>query len=207
LYALQLHSGEVIWKQKPDSPISTAVLATKDALFLGAANGRVYQLSPQNGAVIAELNLPMIPSGKLSLKNNLLFSFISRGGRLGLAEDLNSLDLSSKKTSWHQPAQKEELAALQPRMEPPATSTTQQCPTDGTVFWSSTRPYLLNDLVLAGNNRGEVHAYRATDGKLAWSHILKGTIRNFGDAENVLYVGTVEGTIFALSFENRLKGK
>jgi outer membrane protein assembly factor BamB len=201
VYTLQPQSGEVIWRRKLDSSIATSLLATEETLLVGAANGRVYQLNPQSGAVRAEQRLPMIPSGKLSLKNNLLFSFISRSGRLGMAEDIISVDLTSKKTLWHQPAQKEELTPLQPRLESPVTSTTQQCPTDETVFWSSTRPFFWNGLVLAGNNRGEVHAYRATDGKPVWSHTLKGTVRSFGDADNVLYVGTVEGTIFALSFE------
>ncbi|MGH7452106.1 MAG: PQQ-binding-like beta-propeller repeat protein, partial [bacterium] len=56
------------------------------------------------------------------------------------------------------------------------------------------------DYVLAGSNRGEIFAYRIADGKLAWSHKIGGTIRSFGSSEQVLYVGTVEGTIYACTF-------
>ena len=65
------------------------------------------------------------------------------------------------------------------------------------LAWSSTVPFVWEDYILAGSNSGDVFAYSIADGKLAWSHKIGGTIRNFGSSGRVIYVGTVEGTIYA----------
>lgn len=71
------------------------------------------------------------------------------------------------------------------------------------LAWSSTAPYVWRDYVLAGSNRGEVFAHRIADGKPSWSHKIGGTIRSFGSSERVIYVGTVEGMIYACTFDQK----
>ncbi|MCI0550095.1 MAG: hypothetical protein L0287_04000, partial [Anaerolineae bacterium] len=61
-----------------------------------------------------------------------------------------------------------------------------------------TRPYLWNESVLVGNDLGEVHALRASDGVVQWTHVLGGVIRGIGTTERVIYVGTLKGMVFAL---------
>jgi outer membrane protein assembly factor BamB len=65
------------------------------------------------------------------------------------------------------------------------------------VPWSSARPYVWKDTVLAGNDRGELFGFRATDGSAVWSENFEGTIRGIGSDAETLYVGTLKGTLFA----------
>jgi outer membrane protein assembly factor BamB len=84
-------------------------------------------------------------------------------------EILASLDLSLKKVRWSVEASKE---------------------------WTSARPYLWHGFVLAGNRR-ELVAFRSLDGAREWSHQFPETIRGIGTSEEVLYVGSLKGPIFA----------
>jgi outer membrane protein assembly factor BamB len=53
---------------------------------------------------------------------------------------------------------------------------------------------------MAGSVKGDLIALRATDGTLQWSHRFTGRIRSMGHGDdNVLYVGTVEGIVYAYS--------
>jgi outer membrane protein assembly factor BamB len=63
--------------------------------------------------------------------------------------------------------------------------------------WSSEQPHLWKEWVIAGNCRGEIRAYRVTDGILAWRAHLQGCIRSFGHDASTLYVGVQEGTVYA----------
>ena len=65
------------------------------------------------------------------------------------------------------------------------------------MSWSVTRPYLWRSTVLAGNEEGEVKAFRLSDGVEQWTIKLKGTIRSFGSDDKVLYIGTLAGTVTA----------
>jgi outer membrane protein assembly factor BamB len=51
--------------------------------------------------------------------------------------------------------------------------------------------------VLAGSGQGELAAISPTDGSVRWSSILQGTIRAIGAGNDTLYVGTLEGAIYA----------
>jgi len=84
-------------------------------------------------------------------------------------EVLASLDLSLKKMRWSAEASKE---------------------------WTSARPYLWRGAVLAGNRR-ELMAFRSSDGAREWSHQFPETVRGIGTSDEVLYVGTLKGPIFA----------
>src|SRR5215831_376530 len=64
--------------------------------------------------------------------------------------------------------------------------------------WSSARPYLWRDLVLAGDRR-ELVAFRAADGSRAWSFQFPETVRGIGTSSDVLYIGTLKGPVFAYS--------
>jgi hypothetical protein len=86
-------------------------------------------------------------------------------------EVLASIDLSLKKIRWSAEAPKE---------------------------WTSARPYLWRGIVLAGDRR-ELVAFRSSDGAREWSHQFPETVRGIGTSDEVLYVGTLKGPIFAYS--------
>jgi len=63
--------------------------------------------------------------------------------------------------------------------------------------WTSSRPYVWGDLALAGNEAGQVTAFRLTDGEVAWSETFGGTIRGIGTYRGGLFVGTLKGEVHA----------
>jgi outer membrane protein assembly factor BamB len=67
----------------------------------------------------------------------------------------------------------------------------------GSKPWSSSRAYAWQGLALAGNEGGELFAFRLTDGQIAWSETIGGTIRGIGASPEGLYVGTLKGEVHA----------
>jgi outer membrane protein assembly factor BamB len=63
--------------------------------------------------------------------------------------------------------------------------------------WASERPHLFRELVIVGNCRGEMAAFRASDGEPQWNLSLKGCIRSIGSSGNMLFAGVQEGTVYA----------
>jgi outer membrane protein assembly factor BamB len=64
--------------------------------------------------------------------------------------------------------------------------------------WTSARPYLWRDAVLAGNRR-ELVALRLSDGSREWSFQFPETVRGIGTSPDILYIGTLAGPVFAYS--------
>ena len=67
----------------------------------------------------------------------------------------------------------------------------------GSKPWSSSRPYVWGGLALAGNEGGELVAFRLSDGGIAWSQTIGGTIRGIGTSPEGLYLGTLKGEVHA----------
>ena len=72
-----------------------------------------------------------------------------------------------------------------------------------TKEWSAFRPLVLGDLVLAGNDQGEVLAYRVEDGGEAFRLQAGGVVRGLGHADGVVYVGTLRGEVMAIDLPPR----
>ncbi|HEV2289009.1 MAG TPA: PQQ-binding-like beta-propeller repeat protein [Candidatus Acidoferrales bacterium] len=65
--------------------------------------------------------------------------------------------------------------------------------------WGTAWPYLWHGEVLASDS-GHLYAYRQSDGSLAWSHDFpKQMVRGIGVTPNMLYLGTMQGMIYAFS--------
>jgi outer membrane protein assembly factor BamB len=66
------------------------------------------------------------------------------------------------------------------------------------TLWSSFQPLILDDVVIVGTDAGDLHAFRLEDGATAWTRQLEGEIKGLGTHAGVLYVGTVQGRVYAL---------
>jgi outer membrane protein assembly factor BamB len=99
-----------------------------------------------------------------------LIAFLNPKGGAGGAELIVCLDPELKKVRWSQSV------------------------ADG---WSMTRASLWKGNVLAGSEAGDVVSYRLTDGARKWSHRFKGVIRSIGGDDDVLYIGTLSGRVYA----------
>ena len=168
VYALDALSGRVTWKLKLPAAASTGLALKDKTIYVGTNDQRVYSLNTETGAVISELALEAKPVGKPALVNDSLFVFLENSSeRVGYVV---SLDSKLAGVRWKQ------------RSSPD---------------WASQRPHLWKEFVVAGNCRGDLAAFRATDGAKQWNLSLKGCIRSIGSSGDMLFVGVQEGTVYA----------
>ena len=174
IYSLDAASGRVIWKQKLTAPPSTALALEDKMLVVGASNNRIYRLNAETGNTVAELSVEAMPVGRITLTGDALLAFLeNRSDRSG---SVVSLTPELTKLRWQQKSSPD---------------------------WASERPYAWEGLILAGNCRGHLQSFRASDGAPQWKLNLKGCIRSIGSSEKTLFVGVQEGTVYA--YEMSLK--
>lgn len=178
LYSLDASNGKEVWKRDFGSRISTHLTTLYGSLYLGTANGHFYGVNQKTGTIVADFLLGVTPVGVPLVTKEMLFVFLNPHGGDGGAEVMACLDPSLTKIRWSQKS---------------ATG------------WSLTRPYLLRDKILSGNEAGEVVAFQIKDGSKLATHQFKGTIRSIGGSGDVLYIGTLNGTIYAYAAEQSKK--
>lgn len=66
------------------------------------------------------------------------------------------------------------------------------------VEWSSLQPLVWRRTVVVGNEAGEVFGFRASDGTISWTETVDGVVRGLGEAGDVVLVGTLAGTLYAI---------
>ena len=207
LLCLDLETGRPNWtfhsgSRSKDYHWTSTPAVTSRRVYFGGLDGIIYALEAQSGKPAWKKELGGRVTTSLAVRGhdlyvgtakrhvyrldtdsgNVLGDFATESEprwHLALAEDslvvfvgdevLDSLDLSLKNLRWSAEASKE---------------------------WTSARPYLWQGFVLAGDRR-ELVAFRSSDGAREWSHKFPETIRGIGTSEEVLYVGTLKGPIFA----------
>ena len=170
MYGLDAASGAVIWSRDLDARISTSPVIVGNDLYVGTAGHFIYRLRPEKGEVISKLELETIPVGPLTPAGGMLLTMLNPRGGAGTSKRLVCIDPSRMKVIWSQ---------------------------GSTSDWTMRQPLVLSSTVLAGNEAGELAAFRLNDGTAQWTRQFKGTIRSIGNSANVLYVGTLQGTVYA----------
>ncbi len=208
---LNLEDGKLNWTfhsgysdQATNFHWTSTPAVSDDRIYFGGLDGIVYALDAQSGKIIWKRDLAARVTTSVAVQGHDLYvgtakrhlyrlntgsgdvlsdfaaeseprwSLLIAGGSLVAFlgdEVLASIDLSLKKIRWSAEAPKE---------------------------WTSARPYLWRGIVLAGN-RGDLVAFRSSDGAREWSHQFPETVRGIGTSDEVLYVGTLKGPIFAYS--------
>lgn len=207
LLCLDLETGKPKWTfhssfSGHDFHWASSLAATGDRIYFGGLDGIVYALDSQSGKPVWKKDLGGRVSTSIALQGPSLYVGTTKrhvyrldsgsGDVLGdmvteaeprativvagesilvfLGEDvLVRLDLPLKKILWSAAASKE---------------------------WTSNRPYVWRGAVLAGNRR-ELVAMRLSDGSREWSHPFPDMIRGIGTSDEVLYVGSLQGSILA----------
>ena len=168
--ALDSKSGGVVWSRELKEQIRTSVLLAGSSLYLGTAGKRVFAIDSGDGKVLAEHSIEDAPAGKPTAAGDAIY--LLAGGDQKCCSSVVSLDRSLKQVRW-----------------------TQKAP-EG-AQWDSPRPLVWKDSLLVGTDRGELHAFKLTDGSLLWKRQFKGAIRSIGSADGILYLGTLSGTVYA----------
>ena len=169
LYALDRKSGKSVWSVSLGSPVSTNILARGDELFLGTGGSKIYKVHVRNGEVVAFRATNGYPYGSVVSSGDLVFS-LSKW--LNYRTAVSCFDSDLKTRIW--------LKALS-RPEK----------------WSSPRLYLFGTRIILGNNAGDVVFMNRETGAVVDEIRLGGTVRGIGFSEDVIYVGTLEGTVYA----------
>ena len=168
IYSLDAATGRVIWKRKFAAAPSTSLALRDKTLYVGTTDQRIYRLSAETGAIAAELAVEALPVGRLAFAADSLFIFLeNRSERAGY---IISVDSKLAGVRWKQKSSPD---------------------------WASERPHLWQGYVVAGNCRGEVAAFRASDGEPQWKLNVKGCVRSVGSSVDRLFAGVQEGTVYA----------
>ena len=172
LYGLDGKTGKLLWKHDLGQRSTTKLSVIGNSLYIGNSTNRIFRISPDDGHVQSELSVPASPTGRIIADATALYIFLEdRGVQAGY---LVSTDINLSQIRWTHRSDR---------------------------AWSSEWPRLWDGLLLAGNCRSDLVAFRTSDGALQWSDKLKGCLRSIGtDGESEqIYVGVQEGTVYAYS--------
>lgn len=172
LYAFDGETGRIEWRKKLSAVISTSIRASETAAYAGTADGAIHCFAPTDGERLASLELD-------STLKPASAPLITPSGVLVLLADshaeyraLVSLDPALGRVNWRRAAPDR---------------------------WSTSRVFATQKTVILGTPSGEVTAYCAADGSPAWSQKFpEAPIRSIGGSDDILYVGTVPGALYAL---------
>ena len=167
VYSLDAASGRIVWKRKLPAAPSTGLALKDRTLLVGASNNRIYQLNAETGTTVAELPVVAMPFGRITLTADQLLLFLEN--RSERTGYVVTVDPDLTKLRWQQ----------------------------SSANWRSERPHAWGQLVVAGNCRGEVAAFRSSNGAPQWHLNLKGCVSSIGSSEKRMFVGVQEGTLYA----------
>lgn len=213
LLAFDIGTGRIDWTFTPPGsdtgradPQPPAV--SRDRVLFGSGNV-VHALDPATGRVLWKRDVGGRVSTSLTVVRNDLYLGTSDGGFHRL--DANSgvvkarLRISGVPYGTATLVQDSLLVVAKGKLLALDSSLSG-------VRWERTggdwnrRPRLWRQSVLVGSSSGELVAFRLPDGEREWSHRFKGIITSIGSSDELLYVGTEEGTIYAFRPAREVRG-
>lgn len=207
LVCLDLSTGRALWTRptgfsNPEFLFNSTPAVDGDRVFFGGLDGAVYALNGASGEIIWKRQLRSGVSTSVLLLGQALLLGTADGRFYRL--DRTTGDPTAELQVEGRPTGR--LAAAGDCILGFLGSQTLGCvePSLGRIRWthrspkewSSARPYLRGGAVLAASE-AELSAFRLSDGSLEWSQALEGTIRGIGSAGDVLYIGTLNGALYA----------
>ena len=210
LVCVDLETGKTKWSFRSsysgsdDCLTCSSPWAADGRVFFGGLDGFAYGLDAQNGKLLWKRDLGAKVTTSAAVKGNSVYVGTAQRHIYRLRTDSGEIlgDASMEATpSGHLiPVGDSLLAFLGDEVVASFNQDLKklQWSVEASKEWTSARPYLWHDLVLAGN-RHELVALRSTDGSRSWSFQFPETVRGIGTSTDVLYVGTLKGPIFAYS--------
>jgi outer membrane protein assembly factor BamB len=173
LYSLDPDTGRVEWQTSLGAAITTSVAVSGTDLYVGTADGTMYRVAGRTGVIQSSLKLgadaSLRPRGVPMATGGAVLVLLA--DREENFKALVSLDAELGRTRWRQTA---------------------------ATRWHTTRLFVRDDTVILGTPTGEVVSYCLKDGMANGSNTIPGMVRSIGGSDGVLYVGTTEGTLYAL---------
>ncbi|MFQ5608551.1 MAG: PQQ-binding-like beta-propeller repeat protein [Candidatus Zixiibacteriota bacterium] len=173
VYCLDIRSGALLWTTDIGSRVNTSVVISENRICFGTVDSKILALSPTDGEVIDRLQTDGIPIFKITALDSSLLVLTADDEYSGGASALLAVDAGLDSVNWSAPAA-------------PDTP------------WSIKRPYVFRGYVIAGDADGVISFFEARSGEIRWSFNVEGEVRSVGVTENVLYVGTIQGMVYAV---------
>jgi outer membrane protein assembly factor BamB len=214
LIALDLADGKQAWSSRGGPPLDDEVLnvvATPaicaGRVFFAGADGVVYALSTASGAQVWKSVIGSSVSTALAVVREALV-FGTRDGRLLRIDHRTGTRLAELRLgrvpfgrlvgaaeSLFTLAGEDDLLVLNAVHASLGSSRWIRRAERG---WSSAGPYLWKGAVVVGGEAGELEALRPEDGAVVWARHVDGVVRGVGSDGDLLFVGTLKGTLFAV---------
>jgi outer membrane protein assembly factor BamB len=222
LLSLDLETGRLNWSFRSGFPEgqfawTSTPAARRGRVFFGGLDGVVYALDARRGTVIWKRDLGAAIHSSVTLVGDDLFVGAASGHlyRLRQATGAVVADVDAGATPWGR-FLVADSALLLFAGQGGAASLVCIDVARNRVRWSqkpagvlnTARPYLWRGAVLAGNEGGEMFVYALADGALERTFRIGGGARGVGVSEEALYVGTLEGKLYALdTARDRTRGE
>lgn len=173
VYAVHSDTGKVEWQRSVGSPVSTSIRVGEAGVYAGTGDGMMHRLAAASGEILSSLKLDAALQPATA-------PFVSPEAVLVLLMDrevnyraLVSIDPAASRVIWRRAAPDR---------------------------WTTNRIFATQQTIVLGTPTGEVTAYCRRDGSPAWTHKLTGApIRSIGGSEKMLYVGTPQGMLYAIT--------
>ena len=175
--ALSADSGSVVWTRDLGSRIATAIVASDDHLYLGTASGYLYHLAQSNGETRDSLFVSDATERSATIGNPALTDSMLIV-LCGGGKEIIGVDRSLDQIRWRRTAE---------------------------TNWSSYRPHLWHGSVLIGDEQGNFCALDPASGTAQWTEKFEGTIRGIGSDGNLLFIGTLQGMVYAWEWDPQPK--
>lgn len=173
VYALDAETGRVRWQQKLSAGVGTSIRGTAYDAYVGAADGTVSRFDPSSGEIRSSIIVDpaLKPTAAPLVTADSVLVLLADGEANYRA--VVSVDRSLARIKWRQNA-----------------------PTR----WTTSRIFATERVMFLGAPTGEVTAYCVSDGSLGWSHKFAAgePIRVIGGSDETLFVGTPQGTLYAI---------
>jgi outer membrane protein assembly factor BamB len=163
--------GRLLRELDAGGPVTMSLTHAGRHLYGGTEGGRVFRLDLASGEVDASFDL----GGELVGEPAVLGSVVA------------------VLVDWRSPASR--LVALDPSLEAVRWEWTPDDPDD---FGTIARLRRHDDAVILGTEGGGIAALDVADGTVRWRTRVEGAVRSAGIHEDVMYVGTIPGAVYAI---------
>jgi outer membrane protein assembly factor BamB len=170
LAAVDAETGRDVWRIPIGSAATTTPLATDAAVYAGTDAGVLWRVDPRTGRSLASMKLDeaLKPRSVPVTSGDALLVLLTDAG--ASYKSLVSVDPALSRVHWRVDAAKD---------------------------WSTSRAFVWRGVAVLGTDAGDVLAYNVADGSPAWSMHVTGSVRAIGGANDVLFVSTRQGSLYA----------
>jgi len=208
VFSFEIATGRRLWtfdgaKEEASRPPGAPTLAG-DRLFFASRAGTVYALEADSGRVVWKRSLSeKLNTSVLSVDGHILVGTMGR--RLYRLDAATGATVATFETGGMPLGTLVNAGACVVSLWAPDMVACVE-PDLGRAKWkqatpkeiSSFRPLIAGQSVIVGSDDGTVVAYALRDGSEIWRRHVQGAARGLGVDADVLYVGTLKGTVVAL---------